>query len=134
MKVLSLDTKTLQAFLAGGVKNCTEHNRNELRQAVGVVHSQWESDHAAINGMRTYSARPTPHPVGMKDGTSNLNDKELGWMEDTVRYQQYESFGTPSARNLFACMEADFELNKQSLARSLPRTNFAADKKKHGKY
>ena len=139
MKILSLGTETLQHFLQGGDNRKTDHLQvselhRQLRPPVGIAYSDWTWNHAAINGARLYSVRPTPHPVGMKAGTDNHNDKELGWMEDTQRYQQYCSFGSPAERH-----EVDRDslpkvtIRKRRLSQ-MPRVNFDPSTTPFGRY
>lgn len=106
MKILSLDTETLQRFLQGETGLKSDHAQidelhRQLRAPVGIAYSDWQWNHAAINGARLYSVRPTPHPVGIKPAKDNFNDKEDGWMEDTERYGQYESYGSPAERSIY---------------------------------
>ena len=140
MKILSLDTETLQHFLNGGDTRKTDHLQvdelhRQLRPPTGIAYSDWQWNHAAINGARLYSVRPNPHPVGMKAGTENLDDKGLGWMEDTERYQQYESYGSPSERG--STVREDMPkitVKKRRLAQSIPRVNFDPATRPYGRY
>lgn len=139
MKILSLDTATLQHFLQNGDSRKTDHAKvNELhaqlRPPTGVAYSDWQWNHAAINGARLYSVRPTPHPVGMKAGTDNLNDKELGWMEDTERYQQYSSFDSPAERHEFNRENMPKISIKKRRWGQLPRSNFDPSNTPFGRY
>lgn len=140
MKILSLDTATLQHFLQGGSSLATDHLQvdelhRQLRPPTGIAYSDWQWNHAAINGARLYSVRPNPHPVGIKAGIDNLNDKELGWMEDTERYPQYDSFGSPAERS--ETDRADLPkitIKKRRLAQSIPRVNFDPKTTPHGRF
>ena len=140
MKILSLDTETLQHFLNGGSHLATDHLQvaemhRQLRPPTGIAYSDWQWNHAAINGARLYSTRPDPHPLGMRSGTDNLNDKELGWMEDTERYPQYESYGSPSERSSTDRSELPkITIKKRRLTSSIPRVNFDPTTTPHGRY
>lgn len=140
MKIMSLDTATLQHFLNGGSRLAADHLQVEelhrqLRPPTGIAYSDWEWNHAAINGRRTYSVRPTPHPLGMKAGTENMDDKGLGWMEDTERYQQYCSFGSPAERSSTdRSALPKITVKKRRLAQSIPRVNFDPTSTPFGRY
>lgn len=139
MKILSLDTDTLQAFLQGDNGRKTDHLQvaelhRQLRPPTGIAYSDWQWNHAAVNGARLYSVRPTPHPVGMKAGTDNHNDKELGWMEDTKRYAQYQSYGSPAERHVNDRDILPKITVKKRRIEQIPRTNFNPQNTPHGRY
>ena len=88
MQILAVTEESLKAFLQGSGSLMTDHFNNPFRPPMAVIDDWYQAQHAHINGRRMYTERPTPHPVGMQAGTDNLHDADLGWMEDTTRYQQ----------------------------------------------